>query len=215
MDIINDLANKSITVEEAAKAAIEHREILADLLEGIVSKKDEIRFNSYQILLHISEVNPEIFYSKWDDLAALLISDNHYHRYIAINLIANLVMIDTENKFEADFENYFDNIAGEKTMVAGQTAMNAGKIAKAKPGLQTRITEFLLKIDKIHRGKQIELMKAYAIASFDYYFDEIAETTEIINFVKENLNSESPKTRKAAKEFLSKWQITDSKLSVA
>jgi hypothetical protein len=210
MSIITELADKKITVEEAAQSAIEHPEILADLLEGILAKKEEIRFNSHQVLLHLSERNPEILYPKWDYLAGLLTSDNHYHRYIAINLIANLVTIDVENKFELDFDKYFDNIAGAKTMVAGQAAMNAGKIAKAKPDLRAKITDILLIIDRIHRGEQTELMKAYAIAAFNDYFDDIADKKKIISFVQAQLNSESPKTRKAAKEFLNKWQRIDS-----
>jgi len=155
--------------------------------------------------LHISENNPEVLYPKWDYLAGLLTGDNHFHRYIAINLLANLVKIDTENKFEANFDKYFDNIAGEKTMVAGQAAMNAGKIAKAKPNLQARITDILLNIDQIHQGKQTELMKAHAITAFNDYFDKVADKEKIIDFVKANWESDSPKTRKTAKEFLNKW----------
>ncbi len=107
-----------------------------------------------------------MLFPKWDYLADLLTSDNHFHRYIAINLIANLAKVDSENRFERDFDRYFDNIAGEKTMAAGQAALNAGKIAKAKPNLQAKITEMLLRIDQIHRGKQTELMKVGAIAEF-------------------------------------------------
>lgn len=87
-------------------------------------------------------------------------------------------------------------------MVAGQTILNAGKIAKAKPNLQTQITNTLLKVDQIHQGKQTELMKAYAIEALNDYVDEIADKDKIIDFVKAQLASDSPKTRKAAKDFL-------------
>jgi hypothetical protein len=85
------------------------------------------------------------------------------------------VKVDKENKFEACFDRYFDNIAGEKTMVAGQAALNAGKIAKAKPTLQAKITNILVNIAQIHQGKKTELMKAYAIEALNDYFDEIAD----------------------------------------
>jgi hypothetical protein len=205
VSILFDLIDKKISVEEAAINAIQNDEVLSELLEGILSKKDEIRFNSYQVLLHLSESNPEILYPKWDYLSALLTSDNHFHRYIAINLIANLVKIDKENKFEADFDKYFDNIAGERTMVAGQAAMDAGKIAKAKPNLQAKITDILLNIGQIHQGKQTELMKAHAITAFNDYFGKSPDKEKIIGFVNKQLESESPKARKVAKEFLKKW----------
>ncbi|MEI7827376.1 MAG: hypothetical protein WCI87_06255 [Euryarchaeota archaeon] len=202
MTIIPDLIDKKIRVEEAASKAIKDGEILSELLEGILSKQDEIRSNSYHVLLNISEHNPEKLYPKWDYLADLLKSGNQYHRYIAINLLANLVKVDTEKRFEACFDRYFDNIASKKTMVAAQATLNAGKIAKAKPNLQTKITTTLLKVDQIHQGKQTELMKAYAIEALNDYVDDIADKEKIIDFMKAQLASDSPKTRKAAKVFL-------------
>jgi len=206
MSVISDLTDKSIAVEEAAEKAIKDENELSTLLDGILSKKEDIRFNSHEALLYISENDPAVLYPKWDYLADLLTSENHFHRYIAINLLANLVRIDGENKFERDIDRYFNNIAGKKTMVAGQAAINAGKIARAKPNLQAKITDILLKIDQIHQGKQTELMKAAAITAFDDYFDEAVDKDKIIDFVKTSLGSDSPKTRKVAKEFLEKWQ---------
>jgi hypothetical protein len=202
-------------VEEAASKTIKDGEILSELLEGILSKKDEIRFNSYQVLLNISEHNPQVLYPQWDYLADLLKSDNQYSRYIAINLIANLVTVDKENKFEACFDRYVDNIAGKKTMVAGQVTLNAGKIAKAKPNLQAKITNALLNVDQIHQGKQTELMKAYAIAALNDYFDEIADKEEIFDFVKAQLASDSPKTGKVAKDFLENRLPNNHRMSTA
>lgn len=206
MSLLSDLIDNKTSVEQAFEKAIKDKHVLSELFDGILSKKEEIRFNSFQVLLHISENTPEMLYPKWDFLAGLLTSDNHFHRYIAINLLANLVKVDKENKFEKDFDRYFNNIAGEKTMVAGQAAMNAGKIARAKPNLQAKITEILLKIDIIHQGKQTELMKAHAIIAFNDYFDQASDKEKIIDFAKASLESDSPKTRKVAKEFLEKWQ---------
>jgi len=207
MNILPDLIDNKITLEQAAEKAIEDDSILSELLDGILSKNEKTRFNSHQILLYISENDPAVLYPKWDYLADLLTSDNHFHRYIVINLIANLVKVDSDNKFERDFDRYFDNIAGERTMVAGQAALNAGKIARAKPNLQAKITGILLKIDQIHQGKQTELMKAGAITAFNDYFDEAGDKEKIIDFVKTSLESDSPRTRKVAREFLEKWKF--------
>jgi hypothetical protein len=155
--------------------------------------------------LKISETHPEIIYLKWDFLAELLGSDNHFHRYIAINLLANLVSIDRNHKFNKIFDKYFNNIRGDRTMVAGQTALNSGKIAKEKPDLRPKITEILLNIDKIHQGKQIELMKAYAINAFNTYYKKIEDKEAVLAFVRAQLTSASPKTKKVAKEFLNRW----------
>jgi hypothetical protein len=180
---------------------------ISEALEGILSKKDEIRFNSFKILLHVSEEQPQVLYPKWDYLTDLLDSDNHYQRNISINLLANLAKVDTKNKFENIFDKYFSNINGDRTMVAGQAALNSGKIAKAKPSLQTRITNRLLNIEKTHKGKQIELIKAYVIEAFNEYFAESSDKNKIVDFVKAQLKSKSPKTRKVAKEFLKRKNI--------
>jgi len=180
---------------------------ISEALKGILSKKDEIRSKSFKILLHVSEEQPKVLYPKWDYLADLLDSDNHYQRNISINLLANLAKIDTKNKFEKVFDKYFSNINGDRTMVAGQAALNSGKIAKAKPNLQTQITKRLLNIEKTHQGKQIELIKAYVIEAFNEYFEESSDKNKIVNFVKAQLMSKSPKTKKVAKEFLKRKNI--------
>ena len=192
-------------LEKIVKKAITDDTLLCKSLQGILSKKDEIRHNNYQILLQISKTHPKILYLKWDFLADLLNDDNHFHRYIAINLLANLASVDSKNKFEHIFNRYFSNIESNRTMVAGQAALNSGKIAKEIPNLRTKITNILLKIDKIHQGKQTELMKGYAIKAFNEYFKETEDKNEILEFVKAQSNSNSPKTKKIAKEFLKKW----------
>lgn len=207
MSVLSDLIEKNIDMEEAVVKALKDDDVLSELLEGILSKQDEIRFNCHQVLMHLTEMQPEVLYPNWDYLTDLLDSDNHYHRYIAINLLANLVEADTEDMFEEIFDKYFGNIDGDRTMVAGQAALNAGKIARAKPNLQKKITDKLLNIEKTHRGKQVELIKAYAIEAFNEYFDEAVDKGKIIDFVKAQFESQSPKTRKVAKEFLKKWEL--------
>jgi hypothetical protein len=45
---------------ENAKKAIKDKKLLSELLEGILSDKDEVRYPSFKALLIISEKNPEI-----------------------------------------------------------------------------------------------------------------------------------------------------------
>jgi len=193
-----------VDVENLVKKAVKDKKLLSRFLKGILSKKDEIRFNSYKILMLLSKEYPQVLYPKWEEFADLLNSENHYHRYIAINLLANLAIIDLENKFDKIFDKYFCNLDGNKTMVAGQAALNSGKIAKVHPHLQTKITNKLLNIENTHRGKQTDLIKAYAIEAFNEFFEVSSDKQRILDFVKAQLESKSPKTRRVAKEFLKK-----------
>ena len=63
----------------------------------------------------------------------------------------------------------------------------------------------MLNIEKIHPGKQVELVKAAVIESLSDFYKNAEKKHEIIGFVKKQLDSESPKTRKTAREFINKW----------
>jgi hypothetical protein len=84
-------------------------------------------------------------------------------------------------------------------------ALNSGKIALAKPHLQAEITDRLLDIDNVVQRHK-DLVKASAIEAFDAYFEQSKDQQRISEFVKAQLNCESPKTRKMAKAFLKKWR---------
>jgi hypothetical protein len=198
-----DLNKKDTDIEAVVKKAKRDKDLLADLVENLKSKNENIRYNSFKILLQISEDEPKLLYSSWNFLEELLDSKNTYHRSSSAHLIANLTAVDTKNKFEKIFHRYYELLNDSVILAAGITA-NSGKIAKAKPKLQTKITNILLNIDKT-KQKHKDLIKAGTINSFDMYFNESKDKKKIIRFVKGQLSCKSPKTRKKAKEFLKKW----------
>lgn len=206
MSVSSDLGKKRVSVENLAKKALGDEELLSELLRGIISKEDQVRHNSFRSLLIISEEHPEVLYPHWDYFSSLLSSENSYHRYIAIYMIANLTRVDTEDQFERISNEYLNLLNDRSVMVAGHLARNLGKIAKAKPHLQTKITKMLLDIDKTYpRPERRDLMKGSVIEALSEYFEEVKDKKKTIEFVKEQLNCESPKTRKVAREFLKKW----------
>ncbi len=205
--VLSDLEKKDFNVESMVKKALKDEKVLSAVLKGILSKKDTIRFNSFKVLLTISEENPAVLYPHWDSFADLLISDNAYRKYIALYIIANLVRIDTDSKFEEIFDTYYRLLDDEGVIPASHLALNSGKIAKAKPELQTEITSRLLRIDETHhKPERRDLIKGYIIEAFSEYYEEAADQEEILQFVKDQLESKSPTTRKKAKEFLEKWE---------
>jgi hypothetical protein len=200
-----NLSQKEIDIEDVAEIAQQDKNVFSELLEGILSRNDSIRFNSFKVLLHLSEKHPALLYPQWDYFASLLESKNSYSQYIAIYLIARLTAVDIDSKFELIFDKYWGILEGEGTITAAHLALNSGKIARAKPQLMTRITSRLLNIDKTHRGKQKELVKGHAIEAFDEYYRETENKQEILEFVRRELESKSPRTRKLARQFLEKW----------
>ena len=195
---------KGANPEALARMALEDEKVLQKAFDGVLSKSDVVRQNSFQALNFLSEKYPESVYGRWDFFANLIRKGNSFHKYIAVWIIANLTKADHENKFEKLFNDYYRLLGDKSVIPAGHVAAKSGIIALAKPELQAEITNRLLDIDNtVQRHK--DLVKSGAIDAFDAYFEKSKDQARIIEFVKAQLNCESPKTRKIAKEFLEKW----------
>jgi hypothetical protein len=201
--MLPELKRKGINIANIALKALEDTEVLSELLNGLHSKKDTYRSNCFQVLHYISETNPHRLYSKWDSFVSLLKSDNAYHQLIAVRILANLTYADQKNKFGELFDRYY-HLLNDSVIVAGHLAACSGTIAKAKPEMRPKITQRLLNIDRTTQ-KHKDLVKAYVIDAFNEYFSESENKSAILQFVREQLNSTSPKTRKKAKQFLKIW----------
>ena len=189
-----------------AEKAIKEEKHLAELLHGILSKQDETRYTSFKALMSISEEHPELLYPHWNRFTALIDCENAYSKYIASYLIASLTAIDRDDRFEGIFDKYYSLLNDKSVIPAAHVAANSGRIARAKPDLEAKITDKLLGIDKTHRKPyHRELMKSYAIEAFSEYFEQAKDKKRIVEFVKKQLESKSPRTRRKAKEFLKRW----------
>ena len=207
--MLSGLENKDINLEVYVKKIYEEPDLISQYLEGLISKNETYRYNCFKVLYIISEKKPEILYSYWDFFINHLKSENDYHKMSGVLIIANLTSVDTKDKFIKVFDIFYGNLKSKKTIVPIYVVKSSGKIVNFKPNLEEKITDLLLNIEKIYPGKQIELVKSAAIESFSEFFNKAKNKQKIINFVKKQLDSVSPKTRKTAKEFLSRWGETD------
>jgi hypothetical protein len=189
------IEDKNVTPEAAAEVALMDEKALKELLNGVLSKKDAVRYGSFKALNVLSETHPERLYSKWDFFADMLCNANTPPKYIAICIIANLTKADPQNKFEKIFDTYYGLLGDKSVIPPAHVALNSGKIALAKPHLQAEITNRLLNIDNVVQRHK-DLVKASAIETFDAYFEQSKDQQRISEFVKAQLNCESPKTLK-------------------
>jgi len=203
-----DLSEKDADIEKVAKLALKNKKLLAELIGNLKSKKETIRFNSSKTLNLISQKNPEVLYPMWGFFFELLESDNTYWKCSGIPIIANLTRADSEKRFEKMFERFYGLMDDKKSFIpAAYLARSSGTIARTKPNLQAKITERLLKIDETHHDPQRrDLVKSDIIEAFDEYFEGAEDKRKIVEFVKEQLKCDSPKTRKIAAKFLEKWE---------
>ena len=203
--MLPEMHDKDVSIESVAEKALQDEKLLSELLDGLKSKEETLRYNCFRVLLLISQEHGTALYPKWDYFVEIMTGDNAYWKMSGLLLIASLTRVDTNNRFDKIFDLYYSLLGDKGTVVPAYVAANSGKIARAKPYLQDKITDKLLNIDKIYPGKQPALIKGHAIEAFGEYFEETGNKDKIVEFVRNQLNSDSPRTRKQAENFLNKW----------
>ncbi len=196
---------KTKEYQEEIEKALNDNKYLEELLRNISPerKKHTDRDKSRTILITISEKYPERLYDKWYIFTEYLRSNNAFSKSPSLYIIANLIVIDSEGKFNKYIDEYLDLLNNKSVMIASHLALNCGKIVKMKPEFEPQITTKLLKIDSTsHSTEHKELIKSYIIEAFYSYFHQSPLKREIINFIREQINSDSNKTRKIAKKIL-------------
>jgi hypothetical protein len=98
-------------------------------------------------------------------------------------------------------------------MTARQCVQNTAKILANKKELTDNIIDILLGMDGRcdFAEKQKALLKSDIIEVFDEFYEQINNKKGLNRFVKNELDSISPKTRKKAKEFIrtyNLWQVS-------
>jgi hypothetical protein len=199
-----DLEKRTTEQQKVADNAIKDSKVLAELLDGLLSKKCAVRYGNFKAVYLISEDYPEVLYPKWDFFEEMLKSNNNTFTFYAIHVLANLTKVDEASKFETVFDEFYDIVNGDALVPACHVAYVSHKIVKAKPELADKITERLLNLDNA-TYKHKELVQANALRSFSQYFDRISDKDKIVSLAKDLQKSKSSRAKKEAAEFLEKW----------
>ena len=207
--MLADLNKKEVDLACLAQQASDNQESLSELVAGLSDRQERVGYHCLKALMLVAEERPELLYPHWDVFVDLLRSDNTYFKLRGANLIAAVVCVDTDNRFERIFDEYYDLLDGRSVIAAACIAGNSGKIATAHPELQSRITDRLFSIDQTHHPPdRRDLIKGHAVEALGEYFQESDDKVAILEFVRGQLEGKSPRTRKKAKEFLERWGDT-------
>ncbi|HLO28903.1 MAG TPA: hypothetical protein VK249_07210 [Anaerolineales bacterium] len=177
------------------------------LVEGSFAKEETYRYNSVRVLYRALERRPELFYHYWPRFEPMLDSPNGFHRSIAAQAIALLSPVDKDCRLDAIFDHYLGLLDDPKVMVTHYFISTLGRIYRARPDFRKKVLNSLLGIDETsHRPGQRDLLKADIMAVFQEVSEMLPaqDKLRVLKFVEAQLESSSPKTRKAAKEFLKK-----------
>lgn len=191
-------------------------ELIATLLEIIKVEKGTAKYNAEKIIRYVSERDPALIYPYFEGIASLLSSPNNFIKWGAVITLANLVPIDSENRFDAVFDQYFSLLNSESMIGAANVISNTWKIILAKPDYEPAITERLFQITKnvyLIRGKPSpeckNILYGQMLECFDKYFAVSASQEEMIKFaVLQRSNSRKQVARKA-ENFLKKHVVLE------
>jgi len=209
-ELLQRLASKSMTKEELLQKVKQNFDILPEVLNGISSSKAAIRYGCAKVLMNLSEEHPEELYPYMDFFVNLLDSKHRILTWNAMAIIANLVRVDKDKKFEAIFDKYYSFLNDEYMVTVANVVGHSGKIALAKPHLIQKITNELLKVENISTTPHLteeckRVITEKAIKSFDLFFDGIDTKDRVISFAKRHLNSPRRTLKTEAENFLKKW----------
>jgi len=207
-NILNTFEKKETEAEDVAEKVRENPDLLSELFVGISSTNPKIKFGSAKTLRIISEKNPEMLYSRMEIFVNLLDSGNNILKWIAMDIIANLTMVDSHNEFNKLFKKFYGYLYEGSLITAAHVVDNSGKIALSKPELQDEITKELLKVEKIPLPTKEcrNILTGKAIKAFEVYYDKIADKGKVVSFVKRQSNNPRNATKAKAEKFLKRLE---------
>lgn len=209
-DLIQKLAERSITKEELLERVKRDFSLIPDLLRGVDSSRAGVRYGCAKVLMDLSEEHPEKLYPYMDCFIALL--DSRYRILIwnAMAIVANLARVDEDKKFDTVFPKYYSFLDDDYLVTVVNLVSNSSKIALAKPYLIPRVTDELLRVEGLkltpHLTEECKRVIAEkTIETFGQFFDKIEQKGKVISFVERQLNSPRVALKTEAENFLKKW----------
>jgi hypothetical protein len=211
-ELLQKIADPNVNVAEFVQLISDDEPLRAEIVSQMLSNKAiMVYYHCYYIVDQASAIQPQLFYRYWNDFAALLHHPNSYHRDIGLTIIANLSAVDTEQRFPGILDEYLSHINDPKFMTALCMVRNTKKIIRYQPNIQKLIIDFLSSANKrcSYPDKQKALLNADIIEVFDEVYEMTPDKKPIETFVRNEINSISPKTRGKAKEFMKKYATGD------
>jgi hypothetical protein len=201
-DLLEKLADKSMTVRELFQTVEQDWTLLPQLVEGISSSKARIRYGCAKVLIGLSEVCPTRLYPFMDSFIDLLDGKHRILVWNTLAVIANLVEVDKDKKFDSAFDKYYSLVNNEYMVTVASVVGHSSKIALAKPYLIDKITNELLRVDGIsltpHLTEECKrVIVEKTIKSFDLFFEKVKQKKRVISFVEMYAGS-SRKTLRAS-----------------
>lgn len=208
--LLEDIAQKDFDVDAFVQMVVNDEAIRDEIVYQMISNPAiMVYYHCYYVVAKASQKHPALFYPYWDEIAALLQHSNSYHRDFGLTIIGNLSKVDQQNRFSAVEGVYFARMNDEKFMTGNCCVQNIAKIYRHKPDLRDHIIALFLDVENQcdYAKKQLAVLKYDVLALFDAIREAVPQKTDIDTFIRAEVHSISPKTRKKAKEMVKKYRL--------
>ena len=206
--LLQRIALKGSDKEAIADSIADDPARIADVIEGLTSKKAPVKFGCGKMLRIISERHPEALYPHIDTFIKLLDSENNIMKWEGIHVIGNLACVDKGKKIDAILTKYLKPIQGPVMITAANVIGGAARIAAAKPYLAERIATEILKVEHAEyaTAECRNVALGHTLDAFELFFDKIKNKQPVIDLVTKQMDNTRNSTRKRAEKLLKKWQ---------
>jgi len=211
LDILDQISKKGADIGAIADRLIKNSRQIPAVVKALQTEKSAKKFAYEKTLRLISERAPGLVYPFFDVFVELLDSDNSFLKWGAIISVANLTVVDSQNRFETVFRKYYAPICGPTMVTAANIIGGSSVIARAKPDLVDSITNELLKVEKakfLTKGMPSPECRNVAIGqaidSFDEFYNLIGLKTKVMGFVRRQLKNTRIQVVRKAERFIKK-----------
>lgn len=184
------------------------RDILVKHLLGTDSIN--VYYHSYLIIHEATKAKPSLFYCYWDKFSSLLHYNNSYHRNYGMALLANLIVVDKDHRFEQIIDDYYKQLKDEKISTIKHCISHSGKIINARPELAIKIISMI--INSLRLSDRSEKHQNFLISEFLRLLtltdNSLPDKSDVKDFLKDVLyTTKSQKVKKEIYKYNAKQNL--------
>jgi hypothetical protein len=205
-ELIAQMINKEAKVDYIARKAASPP-LVAIIIKGIETKDAATKYKCLKILSLISAQNPGVLYPYFEVFANLLESPQNIFKWNAIDITANLVVVDTANKFARIFSRFYGLLEEGSLITSGHVMESSDVIACCRPGWEPAITRSLLSVEDIPlpTDECRNILRGKVILTFGRYFEQSSLKKDMLEFARKQIDNSRPATANKARQFLKKF----------
>jgi hypothetical protein len=211
--LLSKLNSRADLADLADKAAADPA-ILERLLAMALGETGSIRFKCTKIVRWVSEQKPDQVYPFFGSITELIRHPNSFIKWDGITIMANLLSVDSQDRFSAIQQDYLGLIADRQMITAANMIGNVWKIIDARPALEPEVTRLLLSVPNIvyfDRGEPspecTRIACGHVLDCFDRYFERSASPAAMLDFARAQLASGRQAVAQKAARFLAKHAL--------